>query len=152
MDFLQKVKLFNDIGGTAEEFNPRKAGLYTGLIFEELAEMVDSFNDVGWGAVSHYLNTIAERFKSGDYDGQFTLDSFDREEYLDAAVDIAVVSVGAGIAIGSDIIGAANEVADNNLSKFPIIDGEYTVLKNPETGKIMKPDTYQPVSLAKFLK
>jgi hypothetical protein len=151
LDFLEKVKLFNDIGGTREEFNPRKVGLYIGLIAEEFAEMFESFNDASWGEWIEKINGLSEGFKSGKFDGYIASDTFDREEFLDAAVDISVVSVGAGIAVGSDIIGACNEVADNNLSKFPIIDGEYTVIKD-ENGKIRKPDSYQPVSLTKFLK
>lgn len=151
LSFLEKVVLFNDIGGTKAEFDKRKASLYVGLCVEELGEMIESLNQTheNWVAWVDALDQLATSFKSGEYD--YAMDDVDRKEFLDAAADIAVVATGAGIAIGSDIIGAMNEVADNNLTKYNLVDGKYEVLLD-ENGKIKKPTNYQKVSLERFLK
>lgn len=152
MDFVAKVKKFNEIGGTLPIKDDRKLGLYTGLVFEELSEMIESFGDEEFNSVQKFLSDMADMFKKGQYDACFATESFDREAYLDAAVDIAVVSLGAGISVGADIEGATNEVADNNLSKFNYDESSntYTVLKD-DNGKIQKPKNYQPVSLKEYL-
>lgn len=154
---VEKIVLFNQIGGTLPEFDKRKASLYVGLIAEEFTELIESFDlstltDTerdGWINCIEYLNEISNRFKSGGYD--YLMDNVNRVEFLDACVDISVVSIGGGIAIGSDIHGALNEVADNNLSKFNKTDDGYEVLFD-ENGKIKKPANYQKVSLDRFLK
>jgi hypothetical protein len=144
MDFVRKVQLFNAIAGTKEEFNQRKAAMYVGLILEEVAEMIESFkNESCEGRVKEF-NEIAMKFKSGELD--YLLDNVDRVEFLDAAVDIAVVALGAGISIGGDIDKACNKVADNNLEKFPLVNGVHTVLKD-ENGKVRKPEGYKSVNL-----
>lgn len=146
LDFISKVKLFNKIAGTKEEFDPRKASLYVGLILEEVAEMFESFNVTTeeWTAAIEYLHNFGTEFKSGNYD--YVMDNVDRIEFLDAAIDISVVSLGAGISIGGDVEKACHAVADNNLEKYPIIGGERIVLKD-ENGKIKKPDGFKSVDL-----
>lgn len=153
-DFVSKVVEFNEVAGTKAEFNNRKLGLYIGLILEETQELVREVvrhagNDENLEIFSAQLSSFATDFKLGIYDNY--INEVDRTEILDAAVDIAVVSIGAGISVGSDIAGALNEVADNNLSKFPIIDGVRTVLKDAN-GKVMKPEGYQKPQLSQFLK
>lgn len=149
-NFVNKVKEFNSIAGTKEEFNIRKCALYTGLILEEVAELLNSYKGIPESLeLAKTVDMMATRFKSGDFDSK--VNSIDREEALDAAVDIAVVSIGQGISVGADIVGACNEVADNNLSKFPIVDGVRTVLKDAN-GKVRKPDSYKPPELKQFLK
>ena len=101
--FVEKVKEFNEISGTKEEFNPRKTTLYTGLILEEVAELIASYRDDG---LTHFMQTIeayATKFKAGDFDK--STETMDRVEALDAAVDIAVVALGQGISVGGDIVG-----------------------------------------------
>lgn len=157
MDFVEKVKVFNQISGTDEKFNARKSALYVGLILEEVAELLESLgspydydtirNDFQ-SAIS-FLELGSNKFKSGEWDN--ALKNANREKFLDACVDIAVVALGGGIAIGSDIVGATHAVADNNLTKFPIVDGEYTVLRD-ENGKVKKPDGYKSVNLLPYLK
>ena len=157
MNFVQSVKKFNEIAGTLEEFDKRKASLYLGLILEEVAEMIDSLgsadedpeSDEKFQGVSEYLDVLGNNFKSGEYD--YMMNAVNRKEFLDAAVDIAVVSLGAGISIGADIEGATMEVADSNLSKFPLVEGVYTVLKDGN-GKIMKPPSFRKPELSQFLK
>ena len=153
-DFVKEVKEFNAIAGTPEVFDKRKAALYTGLIFEELAELIESLQVTGdestaWNDVKVFLDDMGTKFKSGEYD--YTFDTVDRVEFLDACVDISVVSMGAGIAIGGDIEGACLEVSANNLSKFPLVDGVRTVLKD-DNGKIMKPADFQRVELSKYIR
>lgn len=150
-NFVQDVKEFNRIAGTEEVFDVRKSALYTGLIFEELSEMIESLNckEAAWLDLVVYLSEIGDKFKQGAYDQAFH--NVNRVEYLDAAVDIAVVSLGAGIAIGGDIEGACNAVSENNLSKFPIVDGVRTVLRD-ENGKIKKPEGFKSVELSSYVK
>jgi hypothetical protein len=84
-----------------------------------------------------------------------------RIEALDAAVDIAVVGLGQGIAVGGDIVGACDAVAENNLSKFPetvtwswkfpFRHKQRIVLKD-ENGKVKKPPGFKPVVLNSFIK
>jgi hypothetical protein len=153
MDFVDKVKLFNDIAGTKEEYNTRKVGLYTSLVLEEVSEMVEALG-MEDTSLFEYLEIYRKAFKNGHYDADIEVvlqDHAKRVEYVDAAVDIAVVALGAGISIGSDISGACHAVADNNLEKFPIVDGVHTVLKD-ENGKVMKPASYKSVTLESFVK
>lgn len=160
-DFVAKVLEFNQVAGTTgEAFNPRKTALYMGLVLEEVKEMIDSIplGEEG-SADSQVLQAFAESV--GAYSDAFKMGRFDqaiglmneehREEALDAFVDISVVALGGGVAVGSDVVGATHEVADDNLSKFPVIDGVRTVLKD-ENGKVVKPEGYKPVSLRKFLR
>jgi predicted HAD superfamily Cof-like phosphohydrolase len=149
-DFVQKVKNFNQIAGTIEEFNPAKISLYTALILEEVGELIESYNSVKLKPLAELLDGYSTAFKQGLYND--VIPTVDRVEFLDASVDIAVVSIGAGISIGADIEGACHHVADNNLTKFPIIDGVRTVLKDPVSGKVKKPDNYIGPNLEPFIK
>lgn len=144
MSFVNNVKLFNTISGNTGEFDKRKAALYVGLCFEELGEMVESFKLDEWEDEAKHLQLMGNRFKRGDFD--VVMDYVDRVEFLDAAIDIAIVTLGAGIAIGGDIDKACNKVTNNNLSKFPLVDGVHTVLKD-ENGKIKKPEGFVSVVL-----
>ena len=150
-NFVQDVKEFNRIAGTEEVLDIRKAALYTGLVFEEVSELVESLNckEPAWLKLIAYLSEIGDNFKKGNYDPAF--DNVDRVEFLDACVDIAVVSLGAGSAIGADIEGACDAVTENNLSKFPIVDGVRTVLRD-ENGKIKKPEGFKSVKLDSYVK
>jgi predicted HAD superfamily Cof-like phosphohydrolase len=70
-------------------------------------------------------------------------------ETLDALVDILVVTIGAIHSMGSDAEGAWREVMANNLSK---IDRATGYVKRRADGKVLKPDTWEPPELEKFLK
>ena len=95
------------------------------------------------------LDEFASKFKKGYFDEEVS--QIDRVEALDADIDLAVVALGGAYSIGADVQGACHEVADSNLSKYPIVNGEYVVMKD-ENGKIMKPATYRKPELAPFLK
>lgn len=163
-DFVSKVKEFNEIAGTKEILDARKVALYTALQLEELAEKIEALNkveaiagvhpDKGLGKLFTALEWHSRRFKEGEFDALVSKaceNADTREELLDADIDLAVVSLGGAISVGADVEGACHEVADNNLSKFPLIDGVRTVLKDAN-GKVMKPEGYKPVSLEKFLR
>lgn len=149
MEYVEKVKLFNEIAGNKEEFTRKSANLYTSLLFEELAELIESLNCEDFNDTKEYLNNMSLYFKSGE--GDYAFDNVDRVEFLDACADINVVSIGAGMAIGGDVYTALHQVADNNLTKYEIIDDEYVVLRD-ENGKIKKPANFKPVDLSNCLK
>jgi predicted HAD superfamily Cof-like phosphohydrolase len=157
--FVEKVIEFNTIAGTTgEQFDARKTSLYMGLVLEEVAEMVaaikptDNQTVMVLAALGNTLDGFADAFKQGRFDsaiGSMSLE--DRTEALDAFVDVAVVAVGGGIAVGSDVLGACHAVADNNLSKYPLVDGVRVVLKD-ENGKVKKPEGYKSVELTEFIR
>lgn len=151
MEFVEKVRLFNTIAGNTGEFNARQVALYTGLILEEVAEMIESYGDINMELLelSETLQGYSTDFKYGAFDKE--AEFVDRISYLDAGVDIAVVGLGGCVSVGSDVIGACHEVADSNLSKFPLVDGQHVVLKD-DHGKIQKPETYRRPELSNFLK
>ena len=157
MDFVNKVTLFNKIAGNANQFSERKLGLYIGLIAEEFGELLESIplpngienNDADQlRQMIDSLDVLSSKMKSGVYD--HLIKNIDRVEAVDAHIDIAVVALGAAFVTGADVDGACHNVADSNLSKFPIVNGEHIVLKNT-AGKVIKPDTYTPASIAQFL-
>ncbi len=152
-DFVQKVIEFNEVAGTTQVYNPRKVALYVGLQLEELAEQISSFRDPKLGKLLIALEYHSRRFKNGEFDevvkNANTLEQ--RIEFLDGAVDSAVVAIGSAIAIGSNVEKATHAVADNNLSKYPLVDGVRVVLKDAN-GKIQKPPGFTSVNLEPYLK
>jgi predicted HAD superfamily Cof-like phosphohydrolase len=92
-----------------------------------------------------YCNLITE-----EYDElRVALANKNQLETLDALVDILVVTIGAIHSMGSDAEGAWREVMANNLSK---IDRATGYVKRRADGKVLKPDTWKPPELQKFLK
>ena len=148
MSFVEGVKEFNNIAGTPEEFDPRKVALYTGLILEEVRELLETYNDARLGKLITAVEYHSKMFKTGDFDD--SAKTIDRVEALKETIDIAVVALGEGISLGADIVAACDEVSESNLSKFPIVDGARVVLKD-ENGKVKKPPEYRPADVAKFL-
>ena len=154
MDFVEKVKLFNDIAGTKEVFEKRKALLYVGLVLEEVAELLTSIKftpetSPAFEERTNQIEALGNMFKSSVYD--MSVADFDKVEFLDACVDISVVALGGGISIGANIMGACHNVANSNLSKFPFEGGQYVVYKD-ENGKVKKPPSFVKPDLAQFLK
>lgn len=155
-NFVEQVVEFNEIAGTHEEFNTRKFALYVGLILEEVEELLESLctgnSPPELFDLRDELDAWATSFKSAECDYFVeTMTRSHRKKALDACADIAVVSVGGGIAVGADVTGALNEVMESNLSKSVVIDGKRVMLKDAN-GKVRKPDTYRPPELDKFLK
>lgn len=157
MDFVKATKVFNLAAGNPEEFDPKKVCLYIGLVFEEVAELVSALSPTAKNKpIVQALEKESKEFKK--YAQDFRIASrickdIDRVEFLDGAVDTAVVALGAGMVVGADIEGAAKEVADNNLSKLHKVSktGGLLAVKD-ESGKITKPPHYVPVSLERYLR
>lgn len=152
----KNVKLFNEIGGSANNISLEALALQMDLIQEEYLELVEAF------------------------------DNRDDVEYLDAVCDLFVVLSGLMQKLeyaGFDVSGALKKVNENNLQKFPSGDDaihyiplskgiahkfkldaesvrppntikEYNsqynvyVFKDKDTGKIKKPTNFVPVNLS----
>lgn len=68
-------------------------------------------------------------------------------ETADAICDLVWVAMGLASTLGIDFESCWKEVTDSNMSK--VVSGK--LMKNPKTGKVMKPDTYFPPNLARVL-
>lgn len=152
---IEKIKLFNKIAGTKDTYDIRKICLYLSLLTEEYLEVIEAVttNAGQFKDLKVTLEAYRTLFKNGTFDElvDLTLTSKEkRVELLDGICDVIVVSTGLGIALGSDIDGALHQVCNNNLEKFPIVDGEYTVLRD-EHGKIKKPTGFTSVELDDFV-
>jgi NTP pyrophosphatase (non-canonical NTP hydrolase) len=73
----------------------------------------------------------------------------DDTEQLDAVCDLIWVTIGYALSRGWDIKGAFEEVVNSNFSKFDPETG--LPIKNPETGKIMKSQSFSAPNLTPFL-
>ena len=93
-----------------------------------------------------YAKLIGEEFQ------EFMTAFIDNDdvEQLDACADMIWVIIGYALSRGWDIEGAWNEVTRSNFSKFDPETG--LPIKNPETGKIMKPATFSEPELEQFTK
>lgn len=150
MEFIEKVKLFNQIAGHTEQFDSRKVALYTGMLCEEFAEMIHSLNLSSLDAFHEMLVAYGNAFKKGTFDSG--MENIDRVEFLDGCIDVAVIATGSAIVSGADVIPAFHHIADNNLSKYETdADGNYIVLRDAN-GKIMKPASYVRPNLEPFIK
>jgi len=158
LDAIEKIKLFNKIAGSKNEFDISKINLYTALVLEETLELIEAIsnNDKG-DAELEILKIVLENFRKSFKEGTHTeivakalSKKEKRVELLDAVCDVIVVSAGLGIALGADIQGALHQVCENNLQKFPTVNGEYVVLRD-EHGKIKKPNGFKSVELDSFV-
>ena len=81
-----------------------------------------------------YMNLVNEEYME-------TVDAFlkgDIVELADGLADMVWVILGLASTLNIDFDAVWQEVKASNMSKF--VDGK--AIKNPKTGKIMKPDTY----------
>jgi predicted HAD superfamily Cof-like phosphohydrolase len=92
-----------------------------------------------------YAKLISEEFS--EFFAAF-VDEDDIEQ-LDACADMIWVIVGYALSRGWDIEGAWREVTRSNFSKFDVDTG--LPIKNPQTGKIMKPSTFSEPDLKQFI-
>ena len=105
-------------------------------------QTVEGFNNEQF---TLYLNLIKE-----EYDELFVANSEDdREEMLDALIDILVVTIGAIHSAGFDAEGAWKEVMKTNFAK---IDHETGKVRKREDGKVLKPTGWVPPNLEPFVK
>ena len=139
-----KVKEFMDVSGQNTmrgEFDQKQTALYIGLVLEEVAELMRAQN---MSFVADDLEIMANQWKRGG------IAAYHNADTLDAFVDIAWVALGGAWAMGADADGAVNAVYENNMSKFPMIEGKRVVLRD-ENGKIRKPEGFVPVELGAYL-
>ena len=92
-----------------------------------------------------YRNLITEEYK----ELQEAVTANDRQEQLDALIDILVVTIGAIHSAGFDAEGAWKEVMKTNFAK---IDSETGKVRKREDGKVLKPLGWVAPDLAPFLK
>ena len=96
------------------------------------------------GQYGLYLNLIEEEYKELTE----AIDAHDRQEQLDALIDILVVTIGAIHSAGFDAEGAWKEVMKTNFAK---IDSETGKVRKREDGKVLKPIGWMPPGLAQFV-
>lgn len=156
-DFVEGVLEFNRAAGRPEEFNPRMVAFHIGMQLEELAEKLDAVlagaktdaAKIHCWQVEHMkkeMDALGHAFKEGQFDLQ--VENGDRHGYLDADVDIQVVTLGGMMTAGNDIIGAMSEVNRANLDKkFP--DGTFHL--HSVTGKVQKPDGWKAPDLTPYV-
>lgn len=92
-----------------------------------------------------YHNLIAEEF--AELNAAVT--QGDKDEQLDALIDILVVTIGAIHSMGADGEGAWNEVMRTNFAKIDPVTGK---VRKREDGKVLKPEGWTPPNLSKFIK
>lgn len=92
-----------------------------------------------------YYNLIAEEFAELNA----AVVQGDKDEQLDALIDILVVTVGAIHSMGADGEGAWNEVMRTNFAKIDPVTGK---VRKREDGKVLKPEGWTPPNLSKFIK
>lgn len=92
-----------------------------------------------------YHNLIAEEFAELNA----AVVQGDKDEQLDALIDILVVTVGAIHSMGADGEGAWNEVMRTNFAKIDSVTGK---VRKREDGKVLKPEGWTPPNLSKFIK
>lgn len=151
----QAVKTFMVAGGqTVDAFDAEQIGLYIGMMFEELAEViravypgcVDTYNRTVLRVLANNLEVAAGAFKRQQFRGDIVRS--DRENLLKEVLDSAWVSVAAAYSVSNDTEAACQELARSNLSKIGP-NGE--VVRDPGTGKILKPEYYSPAQMDMFI-
>lgn len=90
-----------------------------------------------------YKNLINEEYKE-------FIDATNEVEELDACMDMIWVILGYCYMKKWNTGEAWKEVARSNLAKINPVTGK--VVKDPETGKVMKPSLWTPPNLEKFTK
>ena len=106
-------------------------------------QTVGHFNEAQFNM---YVDLIDEE---GNVELKEAIEARDRVKILDALLDTIVVTVGALHSLGVDAEGAWNEVIRSNMSKVDSATGK---LIKREDGKILKPDTFSPADLDKFVR
>lgn len=157
--FFEGVRAFQVAAGVVNKdpelqlFDANRVAFYTGMQLEELAEKLTAIlkapglPDVpeGLWLLVEAMEQLGHRFKNGEFDEGVR--TADREDLLDADVDLLVVSEGSILCSGADGDGARAEVNSKNLQK--IVNG--AVIRDPMSGKILKPEGWTPPTMAPFV-
>lgn len=156
-DFVKRVLEFNEGAGRPNKWTTRLVANHIGFQMEELCEklqlgvlnqqLTESQQLHVWGLeqLAKTLHLVGMQFKEGFYDG--IVDGSNRDEMLDADIDIAVFTVGSMMVQGADAIGACDEVCRSNESK-KFDDGEYHLDANQ---KIQKGPNFTKPNLKPFV-
>ena len=135
---LDQVRNFMIAGGQSTRSEPisqldlREALLRIDLISEELDELKEALNDP---STMYFQSNVVK---------------VDKLAALDALTDILYVTLGTYHTLGLAHLAEAafNEVQTSNMSKVDPTTG--LCIRDPNTGKILKPAGYQPPRLAKL--
>lgn len=139
----QSVKRFMEAAGqTTDCYNYSQIKLYWNLIIEEFFELVEQF----------YIDSFVKRIVAKLF--KWWLKGLNPTngsvvEKLDAILDIIVVAIGYGYSNGWDLEGGNEEVQRTNHLKIDTTTGKCK--KDPVTGKILKPNDWQPPNLKTFV-
>jgi NTP pyrophosphatase (non-canonical NTP hydrolase) len=120
--------------------NAEQLSLFTD---DELPRLTDTDNEAQRNLYAKLIGEEFQEFMTAFIDN-------DDVEQLDACADMIWVIIGYALSRGWDIEGAWNEVTRSNFSKFDPETG--LPIKNPETGKIMKPASFSEPELEQFTK
>lgn len=109
-----------------------------GVHFEEVAEMLGTLRGRDEGAQRRLseITALMSEFATDMKAGRLDIVADDEVELLDSLCDQIVTAVGVGKLHGMDVVGAVQEVADSNDSKFgadgmPILDENLKIRKGP---------------------
>lgn len=144
-DLFNAVHSFMQVAGQSTgRFNPRQAALYTGLVLEEVGEMIDV---IMRGCISHaqqahlsILHSTLRRYAKEFHEGYHMGDILRcrHADLIDAQFDTAWVAVGALISTSPKPDGAIAHGTFTNLDKF--VNGK--VIKDIN-GKVQKRPGWQ---------
>ena len=149
------MSAFNQIKNWFEQAMPEPTidnqRVQVGVHFEEVGEMLEVLGYEGnpdqhrmlFEVSNKAMKRFADTLKTNK---QFALVTTDRHEMLDALCDQIVTAIGSAHTYGFDILGALQEVADSNDSKF--VDGKPIF---NEHGKIAKGPNYFRADLKKYV-
>ena len=141
MTQLQQIRNWiRDAGQTIDRDNEKQIGLYIALCCEELSEALEPITP--WYSMAR---STATAIRNGEYDRQ--VQAADRQELLDAAIDLIWVATGLAASLGADVEGALGEVIRSNDSKRNP-DGSMSL---DATGKVIKGANYTAPDLRPFL-
>lgn len=147
------VAKFMRIGGqNPGTFDAKQMGLYTGLQLEAMAEKLEvicagNISFERQARMRHMIECITQlsnEFKANEHYGAIL--RCDYEQFLDADLDLAWVSLGSAESVSPDAMGATGEVIRANLDKFP--DG---VVTRDANGKVVKPAGWRAHDLSPFV-
>lgn len=154
-NLIERVAAFNTLAQIVppgKTFNADRVGFYTGMQLEEMAETLKC---IAGGVVGIRDRALLEKFaettkewgksfKAGFFQGAVL--RCDREELLDGAIDVLVVTAGSLIYQTPAYNNAVACVLDANDAKAP-----GGVAKHDKDGKIVKPDSWVRPNLQPFV-
>lgn len=127
-----------DAGQTVGRHNPKQAGLYLALCYEEMGEAMEA---------AGYTELGVEIQEQSKWMRSVPLTSPDHAALLDAAMDLIWVAAGLACSLGADPVAALDEVIRSNDSKR-LDDGSLAL---DDTGKVIKGPRFSRPELGRFL-